>query len=199
MFASVLRSKGTCWINEQHRVEVEWSHAGRHFRLTPAGTWWATLPDPVVRACLSSTGEDTAADTPAYRAERAKFEGEWGDRRQEVVFIGVRLDEEAIRKALDSCLATDEEMLQYEAIWSIDESRLADTNGEVTPFRFAVGDKVECCLGEDDWEVGKVVKLYYRDPQWEPERWMPYQIQLDSGDLIFAPADLDACIRSASA
>ena len=96
-FANVLRSKGTCWLDQQHRVMAEWSHAGRHFRLTPSGVWWATLPDPIMRACLAGDGADTTADTAAYRSERRTFDGHWGDRRQEIVFIGVGLDTDALQ------------------------------------------------------------------------------------------------------
>ena len=196
-FSNVLRSKGTCWLDQQHRVMAAWSHAGRHFRLTPEGSWWATLPDPIVRACLSANGEDTAADTQAYRAERANFVGEWGDRRQELVFIGVGLDEGKIQSALDNCLASDDEMMEYAAIWQVDEERLKATNGEAEPFRFDVGQRVECCMDEDDWEVGTILKKHYREPKWPTDRWMPYQVKLDEGSTIWAPADVEECIRVA--
>ena len=40
---------------------------------------------------------------------------EFGDRRQELVFIGVGYDEQKIRDSLDECLLTDGEMESYRA------------------------------------------------------------------------------------
>jgi G3E family GTPase len=196
-FARVLRSKGTCWLDAQHRIAATWSHAGRHFRLTPGGSWWATLPDPIMRACLAPDGMSSES-SEAYEAERthfAGFEGSTGDRRQELVFIGTELDQEAIARALDGCLATDEEMDEYKAVWSVDEERIRDSFG---PFRFEVGSKVECAMGANEWARGTVVRQFYREPMWPADRWMPYQVELeDDGDLIWAPADSNECIRKA--
>ena len=180
-----------------HESAATWSHAGRHFRLTPGGSWWATLPDPIMRACLAPDGMSSES-SEAYEAERthfAGFEGSTGDRRQELVFIGTELDQEAIARALDGCLATDEEMDEYKAVWSVDEERIRDSFG---PFRFEVGSKVECAMGANEWARGTVVRQFYREPMWPADRWMPYQVELeDDGDLIWAPADSNECIRKA--
>lgn len=194
VFARVLRSKGTCWIESQHRVVVAWSHVGKRFWLTPAGVWWVILPATIERACLADDGVDTAAETDAFRTETACFEEPWGDRRQELVFIGVGLDEAVIERALDGCLATEEKMQMYAAAWSVDEERIRAENGEVEPFRFAEGEQVECRMGDDTWEAGTVLKHFHR----ATERWTPYQVALADRQLISAPADMDACIRRAN-
>lgn len=150
-----------------------------------------------MRACLSSSGDDPLNDGLAYRTEAGHFDGTWQDRRQELVFIGIGLDVVAIERALDACLADDEEMRLYQAVWSVDEERLRDANGEATPFRFDHGDRVECATGEGVWESGTVLSTYYRQPLWPIDRWMPYEVELDDGDLIWAPADKDVCIRRA--
>jgi len=68
------------------------------------GRWWDTVP---------------REQWPEWQAEAiaADFEGEEGDRRQEIVFIGLGMDtaRAKITKALDGCLLTDEEMEQYAA------------------------------------------------------------------------------------
>ena len=99
--SSVIRSKGFAWLATHHQAAVYWSHAGTHFELKNVGTWWAaadvrTLPD-------GKLPDAVAGD----------FEGEFGDRRQEIVMIGVGMDRVAIEAALDACLLTDDEVAKY--------------------------------------------------------------------------------------
>ena len=46
-------------------------------------------------------------------------EGPWGDRRQEIVFIGASMDEAAIMAQLDMALLTNDEMERYEQQYKI--------------------------------------------------------------------------------
>ena len=57
--------------------------------------WEGTLQEALVRKDLNQQNGD---------------EFPYGDRRQELVFIGMRLNHEAIQNALDQCLLDDEEM-----------------------------------------------------------------------------------------
>lgn len=64
--------------------------------------------------------------------------------------------------------------------------------------RFKVGDRVECRIGPHPvkgWAPGKIIKLYYSEPNWPPNMVVPYQIALHDGRLIFAPQDTDQVIR----
>ena len=63
--------------------------------------------------------------------------------------------------------------------------------------RFEVGSRVECCVGKDHWEPGTVVALWYTEEGFPPGFYAPYQVELDMGNLIFAPDDSDRCIREA--
>jgi G3E family GTPase len=71
---------------------IYWSHAGTHFELKNVGTWWASAD---VATLPGGKLPDAVAED---------FEGEFGDRRQEIVFIGVNMNEEAITAALDGAL-----------------------------------------------------------------------------------------------
>jgi len=135
----ILRSKGVVWLDTHHEQRVGWSHAGRHFRLAPEQCWWAVLPDDAMRALLTGSGrrggsvlDGGAPELSYYDLERQSFidtdecifggmECRFGDRRQEILFIGAardgRADEGAIRRRLDACLVTDAEMVDYENRW----------------------------------------------------------------------------------
>eukprot|EP01043_Picozoa_sp_COSAG02_P024398 COSAG02_NODE_1331_length_13215_cov_3.173058_7_plen_1505_part_00 len=93
-FDAVVRSKGFVWLATFHTAALYWDHSGGHFSLINIGQWWAA----------TDGGMEGHSD---------EFEGEFGDRRQELVFIGVDLDDEAIAKSLDACLLDDKELSYY--------------------------------------------------------------------------------------
>ena len=64
-------------------------------------------------------------------------------------------------------------------------------NRTAPPLRFAVGDRVECNIGE--WVSGKVVRLWYIEEGLDFP--VPYQVLLDDGALIYAPQDIDETVR----
>ncbi|MFQ3581324.1 zinc metallochaperone GTPase ZigA [Chloracidobacterium validum] len=104
----VLRSKGFFWLASRMAVVGVWSQAGGACRIEPGGYWWATQPE-------ESWGVDES-----LRAEiRSLFDGLFGDRRQELVFIGDRrMNQAAIEAALDACLLTEAEARRGPAAWA---------------------------------------------------------------------------------
>jgi G3E family GTPase len=102
----VLRSKGFVWLATRHNQVGVWSQAGGAVSLEYGGDWWAVTP------------RDEWPDDPALLAEiQASFEGDYGDRRQEIVVIGVDLNRTAVWDALDACLLTDEELARGPRAW----------------------------------------------------------------------------------
>ena len=96
---NVLRSKGWFWLASRTDLCGSWSQAGGACRHGTTGLWW------------SAVDESEWPDDTDFRASIAeKFDGVWGDRRQELVFIGVNMDEAGWRAQLDACLLNDAEM-----------------------------------------------------------------------------------------
>jgi Cobalamin synthesis protein cobW C-terminal domain len=102
-YGRILRSKGFCWIAGRDSHTAGWRHAGRLVSLPPMIPWDASVPE-----------EDwDAEENDDLAAIKSKFDGEHGDRRQEIVFIGTGLQPDEITSALNGCLLTDVEMLSH--------------------------------------------------------------------------------------
>ena len=101
-----VRSKGFCWLASQPDIAAMWSQAGGSFRIAPAGRWWAAAPR-----------ENWPDDQESLQWIQTKWEEPHGDRRQEVVLIGIDLDRDRLCELLDSCLLSDEEMAAGPSVW----------------------------------------------------------------------------------
>ena len=83
-----------------------WSQAGGSLKADGAGVWWASMNFEKRMQHLS------------FVQNQKEIESDWdknfGDRKNELVFIGQKMDEQFIRKELDYCLANEEELNSQE-------------------------------------------------------------------------------------
>jgi len=93
----VIRSKGHFWIASRPKWVVEFSLAGALSSISPLGQWWATVPV-----------ENRPTDPTGQAYLEANWQEPWGDRRQEIVFIGAGIDWPALKARLDECLVPEE-------------------------------------------------------------------------------------------
>ncbi|HTI16405.1 MAG TPA: GTP-binding protein [Trinickia sp.] len=111
-WAGVLRSKGFFWLATRNDVIGSLSQAGGACRHGPAGFWWAAQPPEEWPA------DDELAAEIAVEWHGDPTDSTVGDRRQELVMIGVDLDPHYWRAKLDSCLVTDDEYAQGPSGWA---------------------------------------------------------------------------------
>lgn len=89
----VIRAKGHFWLATRPDWVGELSQAGALVRHEALGIWWASVP------------KERWPDSPEWRRHIARqWDSVYGDRRQEIVFIGADMDEAALRCRLDACL-----------------------------------------------------------------------------------------------
>lgn len=103
----VIRAKGFFWLATRMPWAGSWQLAGSVGRHEAAGLWFAAVD------------RERWPDDAGWRANIASLWQEpHGDRRQEIVFIGVDMDEAALRHSLDACLLTDAEMRGGPRAWA---------------------------------------------------------------------------------
>ncbi|MFZ6709525.1 zinc metallochaperone GTPase ZigA [Undibacterium sp. TC9W] len=106
-FAGVVRSKGYFWLATRMDIAGEWSQAGGICRHHEAGLWWSAV-----------SKAEWPQDADYQQHILSKCIEPHGDRRQELVFIGLDMDQAAIEATLDACLLTNVEMAQGPADWA---------------------------------------------------------------------------------
>lgn len=89
----VIRAKGHFWIATRPDWLAEFSLAGAVSTIRPMGKWWASVP---------ARRRPTHPEAVAYLQRH--WQEPWGDRRQELVFIGTGMDRAAITAALEAAL-----------------------------------------------------------------------------------------------
>ncbi|KAI1136307.1 putative cobalamin synthesis protein [Hypoxylon sp. FL0543] len=112
-FGPLLRSKGFLWLATRPRMYGEWSQAGVMLTISGQDFWRCEIPE-----------DEWPTDPETRKAITRDFDGKWGDRRQELVFIGQQMrngGEVRLRKALDACLLNDEEFREWEAAMESDD------------------------------------------------------------------------------
>jgi G3E family GTPase len=100
----LIRAKGLFWLATRPEWVADMSLAGAICRTEPMGFWWAAVP------------KARWPDHPEWRTMlNRNWAPGWGDRRQELVFIGSGMDEAAIRAALDDCLVGVSDPARFDA------------------------------------------------------------------------------------
>lgn len=89
----ILRAKGYVWFGSRPEWAVSYSRAGNTATVEPVGHWWAAVP----RTRWPAPG------TPARLGIMAHWQEPYGDRINEVVFIGSGMDRASIERAFASC------------------------------------------------------------------------------------------------
>lgn len=99
--ANIIRAKGLFWLASRPDDALNFSQAGGSSRLEKAGVWWACMP----------YGERINYPSFVQNKEyiESKWDKKWGDRMNELVFIGQDLNKEEMIKELETCLLQQNE------------------------------------------------------------------------------------------
>ncbi len=95
----LLRSKGYFWLASRPMIVGLWSQAGGMAEYRPVGYWWASVPE-----------DRWPEDEDSQNWIRSKWSEPFGDRRQELVFIGQNLEKDSMLAELERCLLTPSEL-----------------------------------------------------------------------------------------
>lgn len=96
---TIIRSKGMFFLASRPNDALNWSQAGGSSRLEKAGVWWCSIP----RA-------EWNIDDEELEIVLKKWHPNFGDRQNELVFIGQDMDRNTILSKIQKCLLTPAEL-----------------------------------------------------------------------------------------
>ncbi|MDP2716505.1 zinc metallochaperone GTPase ZigA [Rheinheimera sp.] len=102
----LLRSKGYFWLASTPEYAWLWHQAGGMARYNMAGLFWQAVPDA-----------EWPKEPELQEAIMQSWAEPYGDRRQQLVFIGRQLDKTTMLAQLEACLLTDAELEPGEQQW----------------------------------------------------------------------------------
>jgi G3E family GTPase len=104
--STVIRAKGLFWLASRPDVALNFSQAGGSSRLEKAGVWWISMP------LSERLNYQSFVDNREFIEN--KWDKKWGDRMNEIVFIGQNIDKEKMIADLEKCLLRDLDQDEYE-------------------------------------------------------------------------------------
>jgi len=139
LMGELLRSKGFIWIATSNYIMGGFQQAGNILRIEAQGPWMCENPEQ---------WEGTPNEALIYKdmVDEKGVEYPYMDRRQELVFIGHKLNHLAIQKALDECLLTEEEMKLGPQGWE-------ETMADLDKIQMSLDYDPEDLEGEEEEEV----------------------------------------------
>jgi G3E family GTPase len=121
---NIIRSKGLFWLASRPGQALVWGQAGGSLKADSAGVWWSSMPF------------DKRIQFMPFVENQAQIEENWdvtfGDRKNEIVFIGQDMEEAQIRADLNACLLTDAEIATgdwkhgYDDVWPVQRAYPVD-------------------------------------------------------------------------
>ncbi|WP_374252812.1 zinc metallochaperone GTPase ZigA [Acinetobacter brisouii] len=102
----VIRSKGFFWLASAPTVAASWSQAGAMARHGMAGYWWASIPP-----------EEWPQNAESLAEIQKYWDKQVGDARQEIVLIGMDMNQQQLTAEFDACLLNDDEMALGPQAW----------------------------------------------------------------------------------
>jgi len=103
----VIRAKGLFWLASRPNDAINFSQAGGSSRLEKAGVWWISMP------FNERIKYQSFVDNREYI--ESKWDKQWGDRMNELVFIGHDIDKEKMIADLEKCLLQESDQKQFES------------------------------------------------------------------------------------
>jgi G3E family GTPase len=109
----VIRSKGLFWLASRPTAIGLYQLVGSTLDVMSIGTWWADTPK-----------EHWPEDSEFRKLIESQWDEFAGDRKQELVFIGIGINEQALREGFTRALLTEEELSSGMQYWAQQDDEL---------------------------------------------------------------------------